>query len=422
MLLVTYLAKWEVIFFGLALAVLFLFYLGHRYYSLILIFSVTCGEIFVWITKNIVERERPSAKDAAVVEKGFSFPSGHEFMAVSFFGLLAYYFFVNVKNRFLKFLIIFLASLLILAVGFSRIYLGVHWASDVLASLVAGFAWITALITFFKIKKEFGEEKYKGNGRNEGKRRKRKREAVALGIVLFSVWFAFFWFFASEQAKDTPINVRNSEMSESGEKKILVSQSELVEKIFQKFPRVSENIVGKPMEPINLVVVGKKDELEKSFLKSGWYLCDPINVQNTWKMIIATIFNQPYFEAPGIPSLWDAIPNDFAFEKPTAKMSVREREHVHFWNTPFEVEDGRNVWVGTAHFDKTIKLKSSLVLPTHVIDPAVDKERERIKEDLLNSGMVESVEEFKITEPTMGTNQSGDQFFTDGKAYLIYLR
>lgn len=74
--------------------------------------------------------------------RGLSFPSGHAFMSFSFFGLLIYIIYEEMQQGWLKNLIIFLLACLVLLIGLSRIYLRVHYASDVIAGLCMGFMWI----------------------------------------------------------------------------------------------------------------------------------------------------------------------------------------------------------------------------------------------------------------------------------------
>ena len=175
------------------------------------------------------------------------------------------------------------------------------------------------------------------------------------------------------------------------------------------------------MEPISLIIIGSEDQIRKSFEQSGWFFTDSVNFRSVWKVITATIFNNPYPNAPGIPSFWNARPNDFGYAKPTEANLVSERQHIHFWKTPFINEKRDPVWFCNAHFDGKISF-STLFLPIHSIDPAIDKEREKIKDDIAGTGHIESLKEFMIVEPTLSSNQGGDQFFTDGKAYVIYLK
>ena len=58
----------------------------------------------------------------------------------------------------------------------------------------------------------------------------------------------------------------------------------------------------------------------------------------------------------------------------------------------------------------------------HKIDPAIDKEREKIKLDLERTGLTDKIEDFQIVELTAGTNAAGNLFYTDGKAYIVYLK
>ncbi len=73
---------------------------------------------------------------------GLSFPSGHAFMSFSFFGLLIYILHKEMQASWLKYLLMFLICCIVLLIGLSRIYLRVHYASDVIAGLCMGFMWI----------------------------------------------------------------------------------------------------------------------------------------------------------------------------------------------------------------------------------------------------------------------------------------
>jgi undecaprenyl-diphosphatase len=73
---------------------------------------------------------------------GLSFPSGHALMSVTFYGLLIYIVWETVKKTWLKITLVVLLLLLIHIIGFSRIYLRVHYASDVMAGFATGFLWL----------------------------------------------------------------------------------------------------------------------------------------------------------------------------------------------------------------------------------------------------------------------------------------
>ena len=94
------------------------------------------------ILKFIVQRPRPEGFRLAVVS-GVSFPSGHSMVAMAFFGLLAWFVWRYEKNRWMRNLLVIAFSIVILMIGISRVYLGVHYASDVLAGFCVSLVWLT---------------------------------------------------------------------------------------------------------------------------------------------------------------------------------------------------------------------------------------------------------------------------------------
>jgi len=93
------------------------------------------------LLKRIVERPRPEGF-RIVEELGYSFPSGHSMVSMAFYGFFIYLIYKKVKNNYIKWISISLLSLLILLIGISRIYLGVHYASDVLAGFLLSISYL----------------------------------------------------------------------------------------------------------------------------------------------------------------------------------------------------------------------------------------------------------------------------------------
>lgn len=91
--------------------------------------------------KNILQRPRPT-EFRIIDETGYSFPSGHSMVSMAFYGFLIYLIYKNVKNKYLKWTLITLLSLLIVLIGVSRIYLGVHYTSDVLAGFFVAISYL----------------------------------------------------------------------------------------------------------------------------------------------------------------------------------------------------------------------------------------------------------------------------------------
>jgi undecaprenyl-diphosphatase len=101
--------------------------------------------IFNEIFKVIFHRQRPDIL-RLVEAGGFSFPSGHSMVSISFYGLILYFVYKNIENGFIRYLLVAFLILLIVSIGISRVYLGVHYASDVLAGFSAGAAWLAVFI------------------------------------------------------------------------------------------------------------------------------------------------------------------------------------------------------------------------------------------------------------------------------------
>ncbi|MCR2043488.1 phosphatase PAP2 family protein [Anaerosalibacter massiliensis] len=124
-------------FFGIGLVLLFFFYKNKYYEGMFPLFSSIIGTYLVnAILKNIFVRTRP-LKYFLIEQTGYSFPSGHSMVSMAFYTTMTYLFLENKKGK--NTFIWVLNFLLIGLIGFSRIYLGVHWPTDVIAGYVMGF-------------------------------------------------------------------------------------------------------------------------------------------------------------------------------------------------------------------------------------------------------------------------------------------
>lgn len=110
--------------------------------------SVLGAGATVLTVKEIVRRARPEAAYQAYIETGFSFPSAHATLAAALYGSLMYLAWRMIPSRYGRMAITAALALLIALIAFSRLYLGVHYLSDVIAGLLVGgiFAWIGTVI------------------------------------------------------------------------------------------------------------------------------------------------------------------------------------------------------------------------------------------------------------------------------------
>lgn len=138
-------AKAESAIFLVAGAIL-LFRLRQKWETLVLLVGVLTAWGLNTVLKGVFERDRP-AGTWLIEETGFSFPSGHAMVSILFYGLIGYLVWVNVRSKWkAAWLIPVITCMLVLGIGLSRIYLGVHYPSDVLAGFAAGGAGLIGCI------------------------------------------------------------------------------------------------------------------------------------------------------------------------------------------------------------------------------------------------------------------------------------
>lgn len=136
----------EAIFIGVA-AILSLVFIKNRKIGLAICGNLAMVTGLNLVIKNIVQRPRPIGY-RLIEETGYSFPSGHSMISMAFYGFAIYLICKYVKNKALKCTLTILLSLLIILIGASRIYLGVHYPSDVLGGFLISLAYVIVYIYF----------------------------------------------------------------------------------------------------------------------------------------------------------------------------------------------------------------------------------------------------------------------------------
>ena len=104
--------------------------------------------IVIFVLKAVIARPRPVLWDPLVAYSGYAFPSGHALGTAAFFPLFAYAFFQTQRGR--RWAAFTCVVVLVFGVGVGRLYLGVHWPSDVLAGWAIGFAHAATAIVFLR--------------------------------------------------------------------------------------------------------------------------------------------------------------------------------------------------------------------------------------------------------------------------------
>ncbi len=399
---ITMLGAWQMLTIKAFFLSIILWLWRRRYFIPAFWFGFIGTEFSVWLFKNIFHRARPLF--AVYQEHSFSFPSGHAAMAAFFYGFVVYIFWRSGLRWRRKIDILFLGAIFIIAIGFSRMYLGVHYLSDVSGGYQIGFLWLLVAIAFSEFLKYWQTKKQV--------KRPVVQSSVSINIKLLSWGMLFLTIviyttisFYGKPELSPPVDQNKTKITKSAAA------------IFADFglPKYTETPSGNVQEPISFIIAAKNNqEMEAVFRAAGWHLADKISLNSLYKLLKAVIKKEDYLTAPMTPSFWDTKVHALGFEKATPSRNASERHHVRFWLSGLTDQEGRQIYIGTASLDIGIKWGV-----THKIEPDIDTEREFLFNDLKNTGQLLDYQKIKLVKPVLGKNFSGDPFFTDGEAYVI---
>jgi hypothetical protein len=179
-------------------------------------------------------------------------------------------------------------------------------------------------------------------------------------------------------------------------------------------PKITLTTTGMHGDPINVGLIGTKDELIAAMLAAKWQPADPITFKSSLKLVTSVVLHRPDEKAPvSNLYLWKRK-EDLAFEQQVGK-DARRRHHVRFWESTKQI-NGRPVWLGSATFDTKIGISHKTGLPTHHIDAKIDADRDKLLDDLKEANRLsstEAIEDFQSKHD--GRNGGGDPYHTDGK-------
>jgi len=148
-LLVVSLLHTHPVVLGIALALAFVFHgRGEAYWVRVTVLAIPCGLALNALLKEVVRRPRPVYEFPLVTLDTFSFPSGHTAAATLLYGVLGAYLVQRARRRGARAAIAAGAAALIALVGFSRMYLGAHYLTDVVAAAALSLLWVAACLWF----------------------------------------------------------------------------------------------------------------------------------------------------------------------------------------------------------------------------------------------------------------------------------
>ncbi|MFB9328710.1 phosphatase PAP2 family protein [Paenibacillus aurantiacus] len=153
---------WPVAIITLGIVAL-LTYLGHRKELIVFVSIIVGSALFNSVLKLLFHRARPIVH-RLIEANGFSFPSGHSMSAFTLYGLTTFFLWKHVQGPVSRALMIITGTALVLLIGASRIYLGVHYPSDVIGGYLASGAWLLITIAVYQ---HFLEERWESEQRSK---------------------------------------------------------------------------------------------------------------------------------------------------------------------------------------------------------------------------------------------------------------
>jgi hypothetical protein len=199
-----------------------------------------------------------------------------------------------------------------------------------------------------------------------------------------------------------------------------------------RIPRFTTAFDGFYVDPVNIILTGTKEQLEKSFEIIDWQKADKLNVSSAQKMLRKFLVNKPYPKAPFSSLYLFGRRQNIGFQQ-SINNSPRKRHHIRFWaiNTDKEIDpfdakfwtkkqkirkDINLMWVGAASEDIGFAFTKLTYQLSHKVSPEVDKERKYILDLLKKSKAIEKITYYKPGRFKIG------KYISDGRIVVARLK
>ncbi len=332
--------------------------------------------------KMLISHPRPL--DAIITAHEASFPSGHMLGSAVVYGLMAALLLSSGLQRGLRALGVVALLLLTAGVGLSRLYLGVHWPSDLLGSLALALM-LLALVLFFLYYR--GRIVWLDSYRLPFPGAAGLRATGAV-LMLFAIGAAVVIAGRTRLLAAPPVPSAQP-----------VSLQQLQKAWPAVLPRWSEGLMGGQRAPVSVLLVGQEADLAAVFKRAGWHSANALTPLHLLQKTLSTLANQPDPTGLQAPAFYADKPQDLSFEKPDAPEPTTRRNHqAQLWKTAYcLLPDCRPLWVATTRFD--VRFDTGLdkrpnpgtdparkTLSTPQTDSATNPERAAMLADLTAAG------------------------------------
>lgn len=193
----------------------------------------------------------------------------------------------------------------------------------------------------------------------------------------------------------------------------------LKEAIMQLLAQAPRRVVSKKGNkggPVNLILIGSKEEIRAAFDEAGWTAAQDKNANSLWKTFEAVVKGKGYDAAPMSTLYLYGQPEEMAFEK--MLNTFTKRHHLRIWKAPVTAPDGREIWLVVANHDNGFDIRPGVI--SHSINPHVDLERAKVGADLGMTGSVAAEELLTPSSPVFsGLTATGGKWESDGKVLVV---
>jgi hypothetical protein len=189
---------------------------------------------------------------------------------------------------------------------------------------------------------------------------------------------------------------------------------------FRDNPRVTHTASDIPGDPLNIGLVGTKEEVIRAMATAGWDPANALTFRSSVRIVVDTVLRKPDDQAPVSNLYLFGRKEDLAFEKPVGG-SPKERHHVRFWQME-KTYDDRTAWIGSAAYDIGVELSRTTGQVTHHISPDIDAERDLVVADVSKTSPAQVRWLDGFHKELKGRNGGGDPWQTDGRLAIVVLR
>jgi hypothetical protein len=187
---------------------------------------------------------------------------------------------------------------------------------------------------------------------------------------------------------------------------------------FDGNPRITETGDHHPGDPLNVALIGTKEEVLEIMKASKWDVAAALGVVSDLEIAADTVLSRPDDDAPVSSLYLFGRKEDLAFEQPVGD-NPRHRHHVRFWKTKDVDAEGQPQWIGSAVYDSHVGLSRTTGQITHVTAPDIDAERDFLFKCLEKTKLL--ADQYEVPDfhkVHSGKNGGGDPWHTDGALYV----